>query len=244
MAPSSRFVWFDYVTANIASARAFYQPVAGWTESAMGDYAMFKGPTREVAGITRAEGAAHWLGYVAVDDCDVSLARAKQLGATVEVPVTEIPEIGRFAIFVDRQGARCAMFQAAPGGTAVDPAAIGSLSWGELNSTDAVDAIAFYAELFGWTPAGEVPLGDGKGTYRIFGLDEAHPIGGMSDVAIAMQRPAHWLFYTNVANLDAAIAEVTRGGGAIMWGPQPVPGGGRIAGGADPNGAIFGLIGP
>lgn len=233
-----RFVWFDYVTDNVDAARAFYQPVVGWTESAMGHYAMFKGPTREVAGIMRGGGAAHWLGYVAVDDCDASLARAQRLGATVDVPITVVPDVGRFAVICDRQGARCGMFQ---GGDAVDDPR--ALSWGELNTTDANDAMAFYGELFGWKAVREFPLGDGKGTYRVFGLDDAHPIGGMSDVAIAMQRPAHWLFYANVADLDAAIAQVAQRGGAIMWGPQPVPGGGRIAGGADPNGAIFGLIG-
>jgi predicted enzyme related to lactoylglutathione lyase len=37
---------------------------------------------------------------------------------------------------------------------------------------------------------------------------------------------------------------VTEGGGAILMGPHPVPGGDRILIATDPQGALFALTGP
>lgn len=42
--------------------------------------------------------------YVAVDDLDASLAKVKDLGGTVVVPPTPIPEVGAFALFQDPEG--------------------------------------------------------------------------------------------------------------------------------------------
>ena len=42
--------------------------------------------------------------------------------------------------------------------------------------------------------------------------------------------------------MDAAIEQVTRGGGAITFGPQEVPGGSRTVQGVDPTGAPFALV--
>ena len=46
-----------------------------------------------------------------------------------------------------------------------------------------------------------------------------------------------WLYYFNVADIDAAAKRVADGGGKIMHGPQQVPGGGWIVQAADPHGA-------
>ena len=47
----------------------------------------------------------HWMVYLAVEDCDSSTGRAKELGGAVEVPPTDIPSVGRFAVLQDPQGA-------------------------------------------------------------------------------------------------------------------------------------------
>ncbi|HEU5171843.1 MAG TPA: VOC family protein [Gemmatimonadales bacterium] len=47
----------------------------------------------------------HWLIYVAVDDRDATVAKARDLGGSVIVPPADVPTVGRFAILADPQGA-------------------------------------------------------------------------------------------------------------------------------------------
>lgn len=48
---------------------------------------------------------SYWMPYFAVLDCDASFARAGELGGTTAVAPTNIPNVGRFAIIHDPQGA-------------------------------------------------------------------------------------------------------------------------------------------
>src|SRR2546426_7155617 len=51
------------------------------------------------------------------------------------------------------------------------------------------------------------------------------------------EAPPHWLCYVLVPNADRAADTAARAGGKIVMGPMEVPGGDRIAGGLDPQGA-------
>src|SRR3989454_9924476 len=53
------------------------------------------------------------------------------------------------------------------------------------------------------------------------------------------EAPPHWLCYVLVPNADRAAETAARAGGKIVMGPMEVPGGDRIAGGLDPQGAAF-----
>jgi predicted enzyme related to lactoylglutathione lyase len=55
-----------------------------------------------------------WVPYVQVDDPDKIAEKAKKLGATLKVPPADIPDVGRFAIMVDPQGATLGILKAAP----------------------------------------------------------------------------------------------------------------------------------
>ena len=46
-----------------------------------------------------------WGVYISVDDADVTVRKAQQLGGAVVVPPTDIPTVGRFAVLKDPQGA-------------------------------------------------------------------------------------------------------------------------------------------
>ena len=52
-----------------------------------------------------------------------------------------------------------------------------------------------------------------------------------------------WLFYFVVGDIDEAVAKVQAGGGQVLNGPMEVPGGGWIIQAADPQGAMFALVG-
>ena len=47
----------------------------------------------------------HWAAYVTVEDVDATAKKAEQAGATIIVPPTDIPNVGRFCTFQDPQGA-------------------------------------------------------------------------------------------------------------------------------------------
>src|SRR6516225_5002986 len=56
----------------------------------------------------------HWLTYFAVEDCDSAAKRVGQLGGQVVRPPDDIPNIGRFAVCRDPQGAAFALFKPLP----------------------------------------------------------------------------------------------------------------------------------
>jgi predicted enzyme related to lactoylglutathione lyase len=53
---------------------------------------------------------------------------------------------------------------------------------------------------------------------------------------------AFWLYYFNVADVDAAAQRARSAGGQVLEGPTDIPNG-RVARCTDPQGAVFALIG-
>ena len=47
----------------------------------------------------------HWKVYIATEDVDATAAKAKELGGSVIVEPTDIPDVGRFAVLQDPVGA-------------------------------------------------------------------------------------------------------------------------------------------
>jgi hypothetical protein len=115
----------------------------------------------------------------------------------------------------------------------------GHVGWHELFTDNVGDALAFYAEKFGWSKAQALDMG-AMGVYQMF-LTGGMPVGGM------MRRPANipqpfWNYYLTVPALDAAIAKVEKGGGKIVHDPMEVPGGAWVTQALDPQGAFFSLV--
>jgi len=53
-----------------------------------------------------------------------------------------------------------------------------------------------------------------------------------------------WLFYIGVDDIDRARAAIEAGGGKVIQGPDPIPGGEFSVTAIDPQGAAFGVVGP
>jgi predicted enzyme related to lactoylglutathione lyase len=92
-----------------------------------------------------------WNSYVTVESADESLARAKQLGATVHADAFNVMEVGRMGVVQDPQGAYFLLWEpkAHIGASLVN--APGALCWNELATPDIEASSRFYSELFGWT---------------------------------------------------------------------------------------------
>lgn len=113
------FMWNELHVPDGRAAVAFYEKVFGYGHDDMdmgpeGVYRILKQGETGRAGIAEGKGAAHWLPYVHVDDCDAALARVKRAGGTVDVPATDIPNVGRFGILRDPQGAQLAVMKPSP----------------------------------------------------------------------------------------------------------------------------------
>ena len=250
--PKGRFVWFDLMTKDAQGATAFYTETIGWkTQTWEGpmDYTMWVVGEQPVGGVMplpkEAEGVPpHWIGYAKVDDVDAKVALVKELGGTVHRPGDDIPEVGRFAIVADPQGATFALFSSLRDDDQIDPSTPGAFSWSELNTTDYEAAWKFYSKLLGWDPTSDFEMGE-MGTYKMFthAGGGQKSMGGMSNAAKAMNMPAHWLYYVTVDDIDAAVSRVKSQGGKILNGPMDIPGEveSKIAQCMDPQGAAFAL---
>jgi predicted enzyme related to lactoylglutathione lyase len=104
--------WTELWTPDPSTALAFYEDLVDYgidtMELPFGDYHLLTIEGLPRAGVMKAappHGQALWLPYVAVDDCDATLARAEQLGGKVFTPARDVYGVGRFAVLVDAVGA-------------------------------------------------------------------------------------------------------------------------------------------
>jgi uncharacterized protein len=248
---NGRFVWYELMTTDIEAAKLFYANVIGWGTRDVSmpgfAYKLFTAKDAPVTGLMnlpddarRAGVAAHWMGYVGVDDVDAAVARVKQLGGAVHVSPMDVPDIGRFSVIADPQMATLALVKwlKPRQRQSIELGTPGRVGWHELFAADWEKAFAFYSELFGWQNA-ESHVGV-MGTYQQFSA-AGEAIGGMFTKHPTLPHP-FWLYYFNIDNVEAAAKRVEAGGGEILYGPTTVPGGAWIVHCTDPQGAIFALL--
>ena len=53
----------------------------------------------------------NWAVYFSVEDLDAAVEKVKTLGGAVHIPQTDIPNVGRFSVIGDPQGAVITMIQ-------------------------------------------------------------------------------------------------------------------------------------
>jgi predicted enzyme related to lactoylglutathione lyase len=113
------FVWNELPSKDPAASVKFYSQIGGFTSSSMdmggaGTYHLLESDGQSRAGIMAQpmpDTPHAWVPYVSVANADQTADKAKRLGATVVVPPTQIPNVGRFAVFVDAQGATTGILQ-------------------------------------------------------------------------------------------------------------------------------------
>jgi len=246
-----RFLWYELMTTDPASAQAFYKAVVGWGTQALDSpgmqYVMWTRDGAPIGGLmelpkeAREHGAPpHWMPYVGTPEIDKTFEQALALGAKTYVPPTDIPSVGRFAVLADPQGATFALYTpATPPSEQAGPPAIGDFSWHELVTTDHGAGFEFYRTLLGWEKTGEHDMGP-MGLYQLFGR-QGFTLGGMFNKPAEMPAPPHWMLYARVDDIQRAAAAVKSAGGQVIHGPVEVPGGDWILQGVDPQGGYFAL---
>lgn len=252
--------WYELGTSDLDAAAGFYRRILGWevVDSGMEgfDYRLAKSDDDMVAGLMSNAGQAespppNWLIYFAVDDCDRRAADIGAAGGSVLKQPADIPGTGRFAVVADPQGAVFGLLQPdmsrmseadrakAETGGAFDQNKAGHGNWNELMSSDPGAAVAFYADLFGWTKGEAMDMGE-MGTYQLIrrnGVDIG-AVMGLGDSPV----PA-WLPYFGAPGTATATVEaIGAAGGTVHQGPVEVPGPAYIAVAQDPQGAWFAVV--
>lgn len=107
------FSWNELTTPDLAGSKAFYSKLFGWTlhdvDTPVGAYCYVKCGDVDQGGMMLpapwAPAMATWTPYITVDDVDAMAALAQEQGARLLVPPSDIPEVGRFCVLQDPQGA-------------------------------------------------------------------------------------------------------------------------------------------
>lgn len=115
------FVWDELSSPDVEGSKRFYTEVFGWTASDMDmgggvTYTMFNQGETQVAGLMKqvdemSGRPAEWHPYIGVADVDAKAAKAVELGATQLVPGMDIPQVGRFSMQLDPNGAMFGLFR-------------------------------------------------------------------------------------------------------------------------------------
>ena len=115
----------------------------------------------------------------------------------------------------------------------------GGLTWEDLRSPNPDAARAFYVGVFGYRLESLPDAGPDYATFALPG--EEAPLGGMGGMMGADDQPAQWLVYFGVADAAAAVAAAERSGASVVMRDFDTPYG-RMAGLADPTGAVFWVV--
>ncbi|HWZ27071.1 MAG TPA: VOC family protein [Gemmatimonadales bacterium] len=250
-----RFCWHELMTTDPAGAMTFYGKLAGWTtETHANDpsYHLWKargkvmiGGVMELPQKARQMGSpSSWVPYIEVTDVDETVRRATAMGGRTFVSPGDIPQMGRFAVLGDNQGATFAVYRGNDGISPDPEPGMGEFSWHEMIAGNLDTAWTFYHALFGWEKREAMDMG-AAGIYQVFrNAGGTRDLGGMYTKPKDLPAAPHWLCYVNVPSAAKSGEFTTKNGGKVLMGPMEVPGGGHIINGMDPQGAAFATFEP
>ena len=112
----------------------------------------------------------------------------------------------------------------------------GDFIWYELLTSDQDAAGRFYAEVVGWHIEAKAanPM-----DYRMVTAADGKTVAGTMKLPDGAPMRPGWLGYIGVDDVDATVADITASGGSVHMPATDLPGIGRMAMVADPQGAPF-----
>lgn len=247
--------WVDLMTTDPAGAQEFYGALFGWEydvnpvpdEAGGGEYIMVTKNGHSAAGMGQQNPEQveqgippMWTTYITVDDIEAATGKVEGAGGSVMAPVMEVMEAGHMSVVVDPTGAVLCLWQANQhiGCEIVNEP--GALIWNELITDNMEAAAPFYKAVLDMDTQDQ-DMGGGQ-TYTCF-MASGDMVGGMLPPPMD-GIPNHWTVYFAVADMDDAVATVNEKGGTVMGEPFHVPGVGRMAAIADPQGATLMIMQP
>jgi predicted enzyme related to lactoylglutathione lyase len=159
-------------------------------------------------------------------------------GGQVAMEPFDIQDSGRMSYVADPSGAFVGLWQAGRHIGAQRASEPNTVTWNELVTRDAENALPFYEKVLG-VQAVSVPMGPDY-SYTMFQVD-GEQVGGSTPQMEGV--PNHWHVWFAVAALDEAAATVRELGGQLVVEPMAMPIG-RMAVVRDPQGGVFSLLEP
>lgn len=112
---SGALCWNELQARDVAVAKTFYSTLFGWHLKESDEYTELAAGEQAIGGIMPSQAPPHvpsyWLPYFAVDDCEGSAEKAGSLGASVRLAPMDVPNVGKFSVLSDPQGATFAIIQ-------------------------------------------------------------------------------------------------------------------------------------
>ena len=116
------FGWDELWTTDTGKAAEFYTGLFGWAAKdsganmAGGGYTEWQLGGQSIGGMMKIQPEMgpvppNWLPYFMVEDCDDISSKAAASGGKLFVPPTDIPNVGRFSVIQDPQGATFAIIK-------------------------------------------------------------------------------------------------------------------------------------
>ena len=111
--PLGSFCWNELLTRDTKRATDFYTQLFNWTpdvqDMGQGPYTIWKQGDVMCGGMMAiapewGEVPPHWLGYIAVSDCEAAVKKTQDLGGSIKMPPMDVPNVGRFSIIQDPTG--------------------------------------------------------------------------------------------------------------------------------------------
>ena len=247
--PNGTPCWIDVLVTDPAAAKHFYSSLFGWEiqdgPPEMGGYSMCLLNGRPVAAITPKPDDNPfpnvWSTYLASDDLDATVAKAKEAGSKFMMEPMDVMTQGRLAFAMDPTGASYGIWQAGEHkgvGVYNEPNAV---IWNELMTRDYEGAKAFYGNVFGYEYD---EIGDGTGVqYSTIKRSDGEIVGGIGAMGaeVPVEKLPSWVTYFNVADTDSTAAKAAELGATIASEPADTPFG-RMAVIQAPQGETFSIM--
>jgi predicted enzyme related to lactoylglutathione lyase len=243
--------WIEYSSADQPASKEFYSQLFGWDYDdqpmtddqgvSLGTYSLALVQGDKVAGLgpVMVPGQpASWGVYLAADDVDATVEKARLAGGQVQVEPMDVPDQGRMAWIQDPAGASIGLWQDKGFAGSVRASEPGTNAWNELTVADPVATAQFYADVLGLQPE-QVEMGPDNPPYLTFNVDGRAVAGSMR---LDGDMQPHWNVYFNVDDVDATVARAEQLGASVVAPAFDVPGQGRFGYLRDPQGATFNVM--
>lgn len=244
-----KFVWADLFTTDPAAATKFYSGLFGWTANKIEQngtiYTVFSNGGRPVAGLAPRSASStkrpsRWIGYVAVNDLNQTLARVPKAGGQVRAPALDFPDRGLQAIITDNEGCPIGLLQSSSGDTPDVEAGTGDWSWFELYVKQPKVVADFYGKVFDYDVKSDKRT-ERKDDFLL--MSKGHERGGVAPLPDSDDDgKGDWLGVVRVASMDETLARLPALHGEVLLAPRPAAYESRFAIIADPTGGVIGLV--
>jgi uncharacterized protein len=248
--PNGTPCWIDLMVTDPEAAKKFYSGLFGWDiqdgPPEAGGYAMCLLKGRPVTAISpKAQDNPFpnvWCTYLASDDLDATVAKAKAAGGKFMMEPMDVMTAGRLAFGMDPQGAAYGIWQGADHlgvGIYNEP---GTLVWNELMTRDYEGAKTFYGDVFGYSYN---EIGQGFTYSTVKRASDGEVVGGLGafDEGTPVDVPPSWAIYFLVEDCAALVAKAAELGADVVRQPFDTAFG-RMATVTGPQGEVFSLIQP